>query len=88
VFTTATSLADGAHVIKVEVSDGANVQAQTINVTVQKGATPPPDGSGGGGGGGGGDQGGNDITGGCSTGGSGASLLLGLALVGLVRRRR
>lgn len=88
VFTTATSLADGAHVIKVEVSDGANVQSQTINVTVQKGATTPPDGGTGGGGGGGGDQGAGDITGGCSTGGSGASLLLGLALVGLVRRRR
>ena len=89
VFTTATSLTDGAHVIKVEVSDGANVQSQTINVTVQKGAPTPPDGSSGTGGGTGtGDGGDGDITGGCSTGGSGASLLLGFALIGLVRRRR
>lgn len=86
VFTTPTSLSNGAHVIKVEVSDGANVQGQTINVTVQQGATPPPDNTGGGTGGG--DQGGGDITGGCAAGGSGAGLLLGLALVGLVRRRR
>lgn len=85
VFTTAGSLANGAHVVKVEVSDGTNVQSQTINVTVQKGATTPPDTTGGGAGGGEQSQ---DITGGCATGGGGGSLALGLALVGLLGYRR
>lgn len=89
-FTTSATLAEGLHRLKIEVTDGVNVvQTQEITVTVKKGATPPtPPGTGTPGD----TTGGTDeITGGCSTGGSagGGSLLgLGLALIGLVRRRR
>jgi hypothetical protein len=81
VFTTSASLSEGMHIIKIEATDGTNVQSSEITVTVKKGATPP----GGTGGTGGGTDG--DITGGCSTG-RGGGLVLGLALVGLLRRRR
>ncbi len=92
-FTTAATLPEGLHKLKVEIADMAGnvVQTQEVTVTVQKGAPPPaaPPGSG--------DPtnptspGGDDsgaITGGCSTSGSGGSLLLGLSLLGLVIRRR
>lgn len=91
-FTTPATLAEGPHKIKIEISDGINVVMTTeITVTVKNGATPPaPPGMGGGGSGGdtgtGGDS--NEITGGCSTGSGSSSLLLGLALVGLIIRRR
>jgi uncharacterized protein (TIGR03382 family) len=84
-FMTAATLPDGAHVIKVEATDGTNVQSSTINVTVKKGA-PPPTGGGNNTGGGGDD--GSDISGGCAAGGNGAGLFLGLALLGLAIRRR
>ncbi|HMG21698.1 MAG TPA: MYXO-CTERM sorting domain-containing protein, partial [Kofleriaceae bacterium] len=57
----------------------------------QGGGTGSGSGSGSGGGGannGSGDDSGDDISGGCSTGGGGAGLLLGVALLGLRRRRR
>jgi uncharacterized protein (TIGR03382 family) len=90
-FTTAATLPEGIHKLKVEIADMAGniVQTQEVTVTVKKGATPPPAPPGmtdpanptGG------DESG-EITGGCSTSGSGGSLLLGLSLLGLVIRRR
>lgn len=85
-FATSSTLAEGSHRFKVDVADTAGnvVTTQELTVTLKKGATQPPppgdDNSGGG------DTG--EITGGCSTSGSGASLLLGLSLLGLVVRRR
>jgi uncharacterized protein (TIGR03382 family) len=89
VFTTSATLPEGQHTFRVEVTDGVNTKSEQITVTVRNGAPPPgPDGgddnnnTGGGGSG--------DVVGGCSTG-SGGSLLLAFALVGLVgalRRRR
>jgi MYXO-CTERM domain-containing protein len=91
-FTTPTTLAEGLHTLKIEISDGVNVMTTTeIIVTVKAGATPPPvpPGMGTGPGGDTGTGGGTDeITGGCSTGSGSSSLLLGLALVGLIIRRR
>ncbi len=88
-FVTTSTMPEGPHRIKTEISDGINViMTQEITVTVKNGAAPnpaPPSG-GTGTGGAGGDSG--EITGGCSTGGSSSSLLLGLALVGLIIRRR
>ena len=86
-FTTSASLSEGSHRFKVEVADGAGnvVTTQELTVTVKKGAVAPPP-PGGGDNSGGGDTG--EITGGCSTSGSGGSLLLGLSLLGLVIRRR
>lgn len=86
-FTTSTSLSEGRHTFKVEVADASGnvVTTQELNVTLKKGAAPPPR-PGAGDDSGGGDTG--EITGGCSTSGSGGSLLLGLSLLGLVIRRR
>ncbi len=88
-FTTSSTLTEGLHKFKVEVSDAGNnlVTTQELTVTVKKGATPPlPPGTSGGSGTTGGDD--SQISGGCSTGGSGGGLALGLALLGLVARRR
>ncbi len=86
-FTTSSSLAEGSHKFKVEVADTAGnvVTTQELTVTIKKGASEPPPPNGGG------NQGGDEsgeITGGCSTSGTGGSLLLGLSLLGLVIRRR
>ncbi|MBL0219705.1 MAG: hypothetical protein IPQ07_38295 [Myxococcales bacterium] len=89
-FTTAATLSEGLHKLKVEVSDAGNnvVTTQEVTVTVKKGAAPPPAP------GGGTDPAGDDsseITGGCAAGGSGGGLALGLAMFGLAfttRRRR
>lgn len=93
-FTAPTTLSQTTHRLKVEIADTAGnvVQTQEVTVTIKAGATPPPPPPGMGT-----DPtnpqspGGDDsaeITGGCAAGGSGGSLLLGLALVGLVVRRR
>ncbi len=90
-FVTTPTLAEGPHRIKTEISDGINIIMTTeITVTVKNGASPNPPPPGGGTGTGDGTAGGDsgEITGGCSTGSSGSSLLLGLALVGLIIRRR
>jgi len=83
-FTTSASMAEGTHRLEVELTDGANMfTTQEITVTVKKGAQTP--------GGGSGDAGDDtsEVTGGCSTSGNASgSLLLGLALAGLIRRRR
>jgi uncharacterized protein (TIGR03382 family) len=86
-FTTSSSLPEGSHKFKVEVADAAGnlVTTQEVTVTLKKGATEPP--APGGGDNSGGDESG-EITGGCSTSGSGGGLLLGLSLLGLVIRRR
>jgi serralysin len=77
-----TGLTIGAHTIEVIGTDAAGqTNSSLVNVNV----------TGGNGNGGGDGDGSNDITGGCSAGGSGAGLLLGLGLlgfVGLIRRRR
>lgn len=75
-FATPMTLAPGPHTIKVEITDGKNVQSQTRTITVVADAS----------GGAGGDAatGGdnpNDVTGGCAAGGNGASLLFGLGVV-------
>jgi hypothetical protein len=95
IFTTPTTLAEGAHTLIIEITDGKNPQTETRNVTVKKGAPPPSDtGTGTGTGtdntGTGGDSGGTDaeILGGCNAAGGQLGLLLGLGLVGLARRRR
>ena len=90
-FATPPTLVEGLHTLKIEISDGINVMTTTeIIVTVKNGAAPPPvpPGMGTGTGGGDTDDGTSEITGGCSTGSSSSSLLLGLALVGLIIRRR
>ena len=85
-----SGLAVGSHSLQTVVYDDTGASAtDQINVTVDEDAPDP--GGGGGGGGGGGDDDPADVVGGCSstTGGSGSSLvLLGLALAGLIRRRR
>jgi uncharacterized protein (TIGR03382 family) len=77
-----TGLSAGAHTIEVIGTDAAGqTNSSLVNVNV----------TGGGGNGNGDGDGSNDITGGCSAGGSGSGLLLGLGLlgfVGLIRRRR
>jgi MYXO-CTERM domain-containing protein len=92
-FTTPAQIADGQHLIRLEITDGKNVQSEMRSVTVQAGSTDP-----------GQDPGSSDpnnpnnpppggstedgVTGGCSTSGGSASLALVLGLVGLVTRRR
>lgn len=92
-FPTDISIALGEHTIKVEATDGRNVQSQTITVTVDEDAPDPGmgsgSGSGSGSGGGGDDDGAGDpgANGGCSTS-AGGGLALGLSALLLVRRRR
>lgn len=86
---TADGIAQGSHTITVKAYDAFNSATSTaMQVTVSGNGN----GMGGGNGDGDGDADGDGqpdgITGGCSTGGSGASLLLGLSLVGLAIRRR
>ncbi|MGE0396173.1 MAG: Ig-like domain-containing protein [Kofleriaceae bacterium] len=85
-FATPTTLSEGQHRLKVDIFDGtATYTTQEITVTVKKGAQENPPG---GGGGGTGEPYSGEITGGCSTSGSGAGLAFGLSLLGLVYRRR
>ena len=92
VFVTSATLPEGQHTLVIEVSDGKNIKSDMRTVTVQKGAPPPQDpgsGSGSGSGTGSSDPANGDIVGGCAVGGGQAGLLfgLGIALVGLRRRR-
>ena len=87
-FTTAAGLASGSHTLVVKSYDAFNSASATATVTIGgngggNGADVSGDGSGDGS-----DDGSGDITGGCAAGGSGAGLLLGVALVGLAARRR
>ena len=91
-FPTDISISLGTHTVKVEATDGRNVQSQTITVNVDEDAPDPGMGSGSGSGsgsGGGDDDGGGDpgSQGGCSTS-AGGGLALGLLALVLVRRRR
>jgi uncharacterized protein (TIGR03382 family) len=84
-----TDLAVGQHTLRILGTDGTGQTGETtINITVQANGDGGGSGSGSGNGDGDGDGGSDDISGGCSAGGSGASLLFGLGLVGLVIRRR
>jgi MYXO-CTERM domain-containing protein len=90
-FAAPATIADGQHLIRVEITDGRNTQAQERSVTVQSGTQDP-----------GQDPGGSDpsdpsnpqpgssdgVTGGCSTSGGSGSLFFVLGLVGLVALRR
>ena len=78
-FTTAVTLAEGPHMISVEISDGKNIQSETRTVTVAKNAPGSGTGSD--------DLAGGNVVGGCSTGKGSLGMLLGLALLGLRRRR-
>ncbi len=71
--STPGTLAQGKHQIRIEADDGTNVSRQEITVTVS-GENPNT----------------YDVSGGCSAGGgsSGSLAFLGLALAGLVVRRR
>lgn len=87
-FPTDPDLADGVHVLRVEVTDGKHPVTSTITVTVAR-TGPGGDGDGNGDGDGDGDGGGDDdgaITAGCAAGGP-AGPGAALALL-LVRRRR
>lgn len=102
-FATDAALADGAHTIKVEATDGKNVKSQTITVTVARaggggGGTGSGDGNGSGDGDGNGNGNGNgdgtggsgddgSVLGGCSAGGD-AGLALGLLALVPWRRRK
>lgn len=85
-FTADAALSNGAHTIEVRSYDAFNKATATSNVTLSGSS------GGGGNGAGSGTDGGNaeEITGGCSVGGSGgaAGLLLGLAMMLGARRRR
>ncbi len=93
-----SNLADGEHKLTVTATDlGGLSSTSEVNVTVGPGGdnggksdNGGGGGSGGGGsGGGGGGVGSNEITGGCSSAGAGASWLLPLCMLGLgIRRRR
>ncbi len=80
VFTTSATLPEGVHEFRIDVTDGVNTKTARVGLTIRKGAAPPS--------GGVNDGGSGDISGGCSTGGNGAGLLLALGLLGLVARRR
>jgi uncharacterized protein (TIGR03382 family) len=75
-----TDLAVGAHDLEIV---GTDTSMQTGRVLIAVNVQPN-----GGGGGGGGDEQTDDIVGGCAAGGTGASVLVGIALLGLVLRRR
>ncbi len=82
-FLTSSTLPDGVHKVRVDVTDGVNAQSTEITVTVRVGAAPPGSGNDG-------DVQSGDLTGGCSTGGGSTGGLLAFGLLGLVglRRRR
>ncbi len=89
-FATAATLVDGSHVIRVEATDGANIESSEVTVNVRTGGGGNGNGDGGGTGDGGTDDDGadpDDVTGGCSTGGTGSLGML-IALVGLAATRR
>jgi len=97
-FSTSPMLAEGPHTLKLDLTDGKNVQSQTRTVTVSaqagsdtSGGGTDPSGGGTGPSGTGGSDPNSGISGGCSTGGGGAPGLLlvvvGLGLAGLRRRR-
>jgi MYXO-CTERM domain-containing protein len=78
-FAAPSTIADGQHLVRVEITDGTNTQSQERNVTVQTGTTSDP-----------GDPSSpqqSGISGGCSSGGP-AGLLVVVGLVGLALRRR
>jgi MYXO-CTERM domain-containing protein len=79
-FTTPT-LTDGQHTIKIEITDGKNVKAETHTVLVEAGAPPP---------GTGGNAPGDDgtVVGTCSAGSGGSTALFGLGLLLALRIRR
>jgi uncharacterized protein (TIGR03382 family) len=82
----ADGLSLGDHQIRVVASDGVQETSREITVTVDDSADPvdPPDPNNPPG-----DDDGDYVTGGCSAGGpGGAGLILGLAVAGLLRRRR
>ena len=96
-FSTSPQLSEGQHTLKLDLTDGKNVQSQTRTVTVSAQAGSDTGGGGTGPGGGGTDPngtGGGDpnsgITGGCSTTGGAPGLLLVVFGLGLAvfRRRR
>jgi hypothetical protein len=84
---TDVTLADGPHTVRVEATDGRNMQSQQITVTVRKaGNDSDGDGEGDGDGDGNGD-GSGDPSGGCASGRS-VGLALGLLVAFRIRRRR
>lgn len=90
-FSTDAALAEGPHVVRVEASDGKNVQSQTIMVTVRAGGdgSGDGDGDGTGDGNGAGDGDGNGdggVGGGCASGRE-VGLAFGLLLAFRIRRR-
>jgi MYXO-CTERM domain-containing protein len=96
-FSTSPMLAAGTHTLKLEITDGRNVQSQTRTVTVSAqagsdtgGGTDPGTGGGTDPNGGGANDPNSGITGGCSTGGGAPGLLLVVVGLGLAvfRRRR
>lgn len=93
VFTTPTTITEGAHTLVIEITDGKNPKTETRTVTVKNGAPPPadnPPGNTGSGDTSGGDSGSADaeILGGCNASGGSLGLLLALGLAGLGFRRR
>ncbi len=94
-FSTSPMLAEGSHTLKVEITDGHNVQSETRTVTVARNAGGSSGGGGNTPGGGGTDPSGGGSnydssveTGGCTTGGGAPGLLLVILGIGLVARPR
>jgi MYXO-CTERM domain-containing protein len=79
VFTTSQTLAEGAHTIVVELSDGKNLKSDTRAVTVKIGALPPQDET---------DDANGDVIGGCAAGGGNSSALFALGLLAALTARR
>ena len=88
-FTTDAALAEGPHDVRVEATDGRNVQSQSITITVMAGADPVDPGEGDGEPEGSSDVEGSpsSVTGGCSSGRE-VGFALGLLVAFRIRRRR
>ena len=86
-FPTDAALVEGPHTVRVEASDGRNIQSQAITVTVRIGGGGGGNGDGDGDGDGNGDGGGDDGVGGGCASGREVGLAIGLLLAFRIRRR-
>ncbi len=85
-FPTSATLEDGAHDVTINAYDDTSTTSQSLNLTVQKGATPPPGGTGSGSNGVA--FGNDDYQGGCASSGGSTTALVGLFVLGLMVGRK